>query len=245
LKNWYFLLIVALLIGCRKPEYRTCAKSAGAEATLEIPLDTFNRIYLHPHIVYELVQDSLNKLSIKGGKNLIQHIRATISDGQLKITNENKCNFLRSYKKKVHVQIHFTSLINIHFEGSEPLTNRGKLKFDWLTFLIRDGAGSVNLNFDAQQVYANISHGWGDFTFSGKVQYANLNIRSNGFCDLLGMSVQDSITVISNTQGDVKVKAQGIKLKVQTLSDGDVYYKGLPSLILFDQYASGKLIPLD
>jgi hypothetical protein len=220
-------------------------KSAGTEDTLEIPLDSFNRLYLHSHIVYSLIQDSLNKVVITGGSNLLPHIRSTVTDGQLEISNENKCNFLRSYKKKVTVEIHFSSLINIHFEGSEPMTNRGTLKFDWLTFLIRDGAGPVNLNFDAQHVYANISHGWGDFTFSGNVQYANLNIRSNGYCDLLGMNIQDSVTVISNTQGDVKVKAQGIKLKVQTLSDGDVYYKGIPSLIEFDQFSNGQLIDMN
>lgn len=245
MKYGIIFVLALLFAGCKKPEERACIKTAGPEAKLEIPLDSFNRIYLHSHVVYSLIQDSLNKVVIKGGKNLINHIKASVVDGQLEISNENKCNFLRSYKKKVTVEIHFTSLINIHYEGSEPMTNEGTLKFDWLTFLIRDGAGPVNLNFDAQQVYANISHGWGDFTFSGNVQYANLNIRSNGYCDLLGMNIQDSVTVISNTQGDVKVKAQGIKLKVQTLSDGDVYYKGIPSLIEFDQYSNGELINLN
>ena len=245
MKYGYIIVVAFLIFGCKNPEERTCLKSAGDEDTLEIPLDSFDRIYLHPHIVYSLIQDSLNKVVITGGKNLINHVTTSVIDGQLEISNENKCNFLRSYKKKVSVEIHFTSLINIHFEGSEPMTNQGTLKFDWLTFLIRDGAGSVNLNFNAQQVYANISHGWGDFTFSGNVHYANLNIRSNGYCNLLGMNIQDSATVISNTQGDVKVKAQGIKLKVQTLSDGDVYYKGIPSLIEFSQYSNGELIQLN
>jgi hypothetical protein len=179
---------------------------------------------------------------ISGGKNLIGHVSATVTDGLLEISNKNRCSFLRSYKKKIKVEIHFTHLINIHFEGSESMTNKGKLKFDWLTFLIRDGSGSVSLNMDAQQVYATISHGWGDFTFSGSVQYANLNIRSNGYCDLYGMNVYDSLTVISNTQGDVNINAAGIKLKAQTMSDGNIFYKGIPDFILFESFSSGKLI---
>jgi hypothetical protein len=168
-----------------------------------------------------------------------------VSNGLLDISNENRCNFLRSYKKKIKAEIHFTSLINIHFEGTEPLTNKDKLTFDWLTFLIRDGAGSVSLNRDAKQIYATISHGWGDFTFSGNVQYANLNIRSNGYCDLFDMNISDSVTVVSYTQGDVKISAQGIKLKAQTLSDGDIYYKGVPSLIEFVKLSNGELITVN
>jgi hypothetical protein len=246
MKSILFLLLFAVfLVSCKKPEDRKCAKATGEETSLEIPLDTFDKLYLHEHLVYELIQDSTDKVVLTGGKNLLNHVAVNVSDGLLDISNENRCSFLRSYKKKIKAEIHFTSLINIHFEGTEPLTNKDILKFDWLTFLIRDGAGSVSLNMDAQQIYATISHGWGDFAFTGNVQYANLNIRSNGYCDLFGMNISDSVTVVSNTQGDVKISAQGIKLKAQTLSDGDIYYKGAPSLIEFDKISNGELIKVN
>jgi len=236
------ILLLVISTSCKKAEDRTCAKTAGEETSVEIPLDSFDKVYLHEHLIYELIQDSTDKIVLTGGKNLLNHVLVSVSDGLLDVSNENRCNFLRSYKKKIKVEIHFTSLINIHFEGTEPLTNKGKLKFDWLTFLIRDGAGSVTLNMDAQQIYATISHGWGDFTFSGTAQYANLNIRSNGYCDLYGMDLSDSATVVSNTQGDIKVNAQGIKLKAQTLSDGDIYFKGVPSILQFEKLSNGELI---
>ncbi len=236
------ILLLAISVSCKKAEDRTCSKTTGDETSMEIPLDEFDRLYLHEHLVYELIQDSTDKIVLSGGKNLLKHVSVNVSDGLLDVSNENRCNFLRSYKQKIKVEIHFTRLINIHFEGTEPLTNKGTLKFDWLTFLIRDGAGSVSLNMDAQQIYATISHGWGDFTFSGTAQYVNLNIRSNGYCDLYGMDLTDSATVVSNTQGDVKIKAQGIKLKAQTLSDGDIYYKGIPSILQFEKLSNGELI---
>ena len=139
-------------------------------------------------------------------------------------------------------EIHFTSIINIQFEGTEALVNRDTLQFDWLTFLIRDGAGKVKLNFNAQFVNAIVSHGWGDFTFKGTVNQANFNVRSNGFCDTYGMKVLDSLTVISNTQGTVKVNTNGAKLKAQTEADGNILYKGIPSSIQFNQIGSGSLI---
>jgi hypothetical protein len=197
---------------------------------------------LREHLVYELIQDSTDKVVISGGKNLIGYVSAKVSDGLLEISNKNRCSFLRSYKKEIKVEIHFTRLINIHFEGNEPMRNKGKLKFDWLTFLISDGAGSVFLRMDAQSIHAIIGHGWGDFTFLGSAEYALLNIRSNGYCDMYGMTVSDSLTIVSNTQGDVKINASGAKLKAQTLADGNIYYKGVPNLIQFERFSNGTLI---
>lgn len=237
-----FVFAALLAVGCSKPEDRDCLKSVGDDATLEIIPPSFDKILLREHLEYVLVQDSVEKIILHGGKNLLNFINIEMVDGALEISNVNKCNFLRTYKRKVQVEIHFINLLNIHFEGTESLTNKGTLEFDWLTFLIRDGAGPVKLNFNAQSVNATISHGWGDFTFTGTVNYANLNVRSNGYCDTYGMTVLDSLTVISNTQGSVKVNADQTKLKAQIDADGNIYYRGTPNSIKLNQHGNGELI---
>jgi hypothetical protein len=191
---------------------------------------------------FVLVQDSIEKITITGGENMLNFIEATVTDGLLDIQNKNKCSFLRSYKKKIIVEIHFKSLINILFQGTLPLTNRGVLKFDWLTFLLKDGAGSVNLNLEAESLHATISHGWGDFTFSGKTKKANITVRSNGFCDTYGLEVSDVLTVISKTPGAVKVNADGSKIKAQIDADGNIYYIGSPAMIELNRYGNGNLM---
>ncbi len=233
---------ILMLISCSKVEDRACVKSVGEETTLEILTPQIDRLFLHEHLEYVLVQDTVEKVVLIGGKNLLNFVIVDVSDGLLDISNTNKCNFLRSYKKKIRVEIHFIELINIHFEGTESLTNKDTLQFNWMTFLIRDGAGPVALNFNADVIYATVSHGWGDFTFNGTVNYANLNVRSNGFCDTYGLKVKDSLTVISNTQGYVKVNANKVKFKSQIDLDGDIYYKGIPTLIKFNQFGKGVLI---
>ena len=237
-----YIFILSIVAACKKPEERTCFKRTGEIDTLELTLGSFDKLFLHEHLEYELIQDSLDKVVLVGGKNLLGEIQLTVTEKLLDISNHNRCNFLRDYQKKVKAEIHFTNIINIHFEGTETLVNRDTLQFDWLTFLIRDGAGPVKLNFNAQYVNAIVSHGWGDFTFKGKVNHANLNVRSNGYCDTYGMKVLDSLTVISNTQGSVRVNANGAKLKAQTEADGNILYKGAPSSIQFNQIGSGSLI---
>jgi hypothetical protein len=56
------------------------------------------------------------------------------------------------------------------------------------------------------------------------------------------MTVQDSLVVISRTQGDVRINANGAKLKAQTEQDGNIYYKGTPSSIKFNKFGNGELI---
>lgn len=233
---------ILLLFSCSKAEDRACVKSAGEDAVLEVLTPQIDQLFLHEHLEYVLVQDTVEKVVLTGGKNLLNFVQIDVSEGLLDISNTNKCNFLRSYKKKVKVEIHFIELINIHFEGTESLTNKDTLQFNWMTFLIRDGAGPVTLNFNANAIYATVSHGWGDFTFNGTVNHANLNVRSNGFCNTYGLKIIDSLTVISNTQGYVKVNANNVKFKSETDLDGDIYYKGIPSLIIFNRYGKGDLI---
>lgn len=240
----YLIILVCLLsiLSCQKPEDRACWKFVGEETELEILLDSFDKLMLHEHLEYVLVQDSLEKVVIKGGQNLVNFVKAEVTDGLLDLSNENKCNFLRSYKKKIVVEIHFKELINIHFEGTEALSNIGTLEFNWLTFMIRDGAGSVRLNFNAESIHAVITHGYGDFTFTGSTKKANLNIRSNGFCDTYGLAIIDSLTVISNTQGITKINANNTKLKAQIDAAGDILYKGNPSSLKLNKYGDGELI---
>ena len=242
IKYIFVIVLIVAASACKKAEKRSCWKSVGENATKEIQLEPFNKIKLHAHLNYLLVQDSTDKLVLKGGKNLLNFVSAERVEDVLEIKNENKCNFLRDYDQKITVEIHFTSLINIHFEGSEPLLSEGKLKFDWLTLLIRDGAGPVELDFEAQYINTILAHGFGSFKYTGSTNRANFNIRSNGYGDAYGLSVNDSLTVVSKTQGDVKINADGAKLKAQTEADGDILYKGLPSSIQFNQYGTGNLV---
>lgn len=246
MRIWTLLFFVVVLISCKKAEFRSCVKSAGPDAERVVDLEHFDQLFLREKIKYVLVQDTVEKVVIKGGKNLLNFIDCKVTDALLEISNENKCAFLRSIKHKVTVEIHFKELINIRYEGTETLTNKGQLNVGWLTFLVRDGAGPVNLNLKAQAIYAGVSHGWGDFTFTGEVGHLNLNIRSNGYCDTYGMIVHDSLTVISNTPGIVKVNADNTYLKAELSGSGDVWYKGmtLADPIVY-QYSTGKLIKKD
>jgi hypothetical protein len=209
----FYLFLFFFLLSCNKAEDRKCFKKIGkvVEKTINVP--PFHLLHLLPKIEYVLIQDSTDKLVIKGGENLINFIEWKVNDSKLEIKNTNACNFLRKLDHVIVVEIHFTKLINILFEGSEKLSTKGKLKTDYFVLHIVDGAGPVNINIEAITLQADIAHGWGDYTLSGKANYARIAARSNGFCDTYQLILKDSIRVENQSAGNLKVNADGIALR--------------------------------
>jgi hypothetical protein len=236
-------LLIFQFSACKKSEQRKCFKTIGSEISKTIDLPSFNKLLLKEHIEYVLIQDSTDKLVIRGGENVVNFIEfKLVEDNRIKIENKNKCSFLRKLNAKIIVEIHYTEINDIHFEGTESLTNVGTLKGSYLSLLIRDGAGSVKLNIDTPLTFADISHGWGDYTFTGKTEYAEIRARSNGYCDVLGLEVSDSIFTSNSTAGTIKLKADGIALRGEILTNGKIVYRGTPSLIDVKITGTGKLV---
>ena len=239
----YFFWIFLLLGSCKKAENRSCFKSIGKATEKTIELTSFDKLFLKEHIEYILIQDSTDKLVITGGKNLVNFIHWSIDDNQvLYLENDNKCNFLRKLDQIITCEIHFTSLYNIQFEGTEAMKSIDTLISPYFTLLIRDGAGSVNLTLKSIAINADISHGWGDYTLSGKTDFARIAARSNGFCDVQNLKIKDSVFVSSESVGKIKVSANGIPLRGEIKSFGDIWYYGTPTVISVKESSTGKLI---
>lgn len=247
MKSLIVLIVVGLCFAsCKKAEDRRCFKFLGEEKTIEVELEDFDKLILNAHLEYILVQDSTDKLVITGGENVVNLVEWEIdNDKILTISNGNKCNFLRNERKVIKVEIHYTNVYNIRFEGTEPLTTKGTLKTDYFVLLIRDGAGPVTMDLDCISVNADISHGWGDYTFTGTTDYAYLAARSNGFCDTRGLSVSTDIYVASETSGTIKVNCGNLNLKGHLKSNGDIEYIGNPSSVNVLNTGTGKVIDLD
>jgi Putative auto-transporter adhesin, head GIN domain len=244
MKYALFGCFLAFVFSCKKPENRRCFKSWGKETVREIPLENFQALDLHEHMEFVLIQDSLNKVVIKAGENMVNFIETSVSDGVLLIKNKNKCRFLRDKKKTIRVEIHFTYLLNIKFAGTERMYSMGTLDLDYFTMTIRDGAGPINLNVNALVVNTDISHGAGDFTISGSALKARFIIKTNGFCDVTGLQVADSLYVGSETSGNMKINANNTNVKGFLKQNGSIYYVGAPLSMDIAVTGTGAVKPL-
>lgn len=237
----YFFVSIIFLAACKKAENRHCFKSIGKEIVKEISLDDFDKLELYEHIEFVLVQDSVSKVIISGGKNLLKDISFNVSDKILIVKNNNRCHFLRRYDKVVKAEIHFINLSELTYKGTESVTNKDTLNLTWFALGVSDGSGSVKLNLNADIINA-YSSSYTDFTLAGKVNYAEFTIRSNSFCDTYGLKVKNSLNVISSSMGLTKVNADKSELKAEINNGGNIYYIGDPSIKVYNKYGNGELI---
>lgn len=245
-KLWtYYFLISILAFSCKKAEDRSCFKFVGDEVTKTIELQQIDSLYLYDNIIYTLIPDTTNYVELKGGENLLNYIECLNNDKKLEVRNNNKCNFLRSYKKKVTAYIHVKEVKYIHFEGAEKLTNEDTLVSGELRLFIRDGAGPVDLTVVNGYMSAAITHGWGDFTLRGMTQTAFLNCNTNSYCNTTDFKVESDLNVYSNTGGNMVINANGANLSATIKRDGDILYSGVPNSINIEDTGEGELIKIE
>ncbi|MEX1192330.1 MAG: DUF2807 domain-containing protein [Brumimicrobium sp.] len=239
--------ILILSVGCKKAEDRNCLKSNGNTSSLKLNFENeVDSLFLFDNLEYIIIPDSINYIELIGGKNLLNHIDAQYSNAGISIRNENKCNFLRSYKQKIKAEIHIKSIRAILYEGGETLTNLDTLKSPELRLTIRDGAGPVDLTVENGYMSAVVTHGWGDFTLHGKTSNTFLNCSTNSFCNALDLKTANSLVVNSQTEGDMKVNVNGTQLKAILNRNGNILYKGVPNTVqLIDSVGNGQLIDLN
>ena len=239
----YFLLLLIAATGCKKPEDRKCWKSAGKSVVKRVEVGEFTTMMIKEHLEIELIQDTVCFVNVLGGENMVNLVEVKNDNGLLTLSNKNKCSFLRKYSKsKIKVEIHFKQCTNIEYQGSSPMYSRDTLHVNYFVLLIRDGSSSVDLTLKSDYLQTVIAHGFGDFTLRGKANYANLDVRSNGFCHTENLNIRDSMTIISNTPVHSYVNAANCKLKAQIESSGNIYYTGTPTAIQSFLYGSGSLI---
>jgi hypothetical protein len=247
MKNyWIYILLISITVfSCKKAEDRSCLKFAGDESTKIITLGDTDSLYLFDNIEYTIVPDTIDFIELKGGENLLNHIECMYYNDKLEVRNKNKCNFLRSYKKKVKAFIHVQEIRYIHFEGTESLISQDTLKSGELRLLIRDGAGPVELTVENGYMSAVVSHGWGDFTLHGNTSFAFLNCSTNSFCNTSDLKVESDLKVYSNTAGNMTVNANGTNLHASIKRDGNILYTGVPNSIEVVNTGEGEVTGVD
>ena len=244
MKTWQIVIVFMgslWFTACKKPEDRSCFKRSGELSERSVFLGNFNRLDLRERMKFVLMQDSTNKVVIQGGKNLLNFVEVTENDGLVTVVNNNRCNYWRNYAIPT-VEIHYTRLINLNFEGTERLYNADTLITDYLTLTLKDGGGTVDLKVKALDIKAENTYGWGNLVLHGSTQSLRANLMGDGAFDFQGLKVSNVLKILTVSSRDQKIGADGIPLQVQIDGVGNVRYWGTPSGILLNEYGSGTLI---
>ena len=239
--NILFALAILLHLSCKKENLCDCLKGTGEIVTEERVLTDFNKIYIEDDINLVLQEDTQNFLNVEAGENLIKLIKTEIKDSCLYLRNDNKCNWMRSFKNKVNVSLHYKKLEYItYFKASGNVSNNGTLHSSFLQVDDYNGSGKITLNVDVQTSHYSLHTGPADIFISGNTDIAYLYSAGNGVADLRNMTA-GGMYMNNKSTNSCYVNATNT-LEVEIGYIGDVYYTGDPPNVKLVTTGSGKLI---
>jgi len=236
-----FVLITLVLSSCKKAENRPCFKSSGDLSELEISIDSVQKFELYGGVVYNFYQDTLRKIVIKGGENVIGFIDVKQNAYVTSVNNLNSCNFLRDYDNKITVDIHYPHYKSIYAEPTEPMRFIDTLRGDDTKIELRNGGESLDLTVDIKSLKLEVTFGAGSINVNGKSNYLKLVTQNLGRINALGVSSVDMF-IFQNSTTDMPVNLQNSNVKVHFSGNGDVRYIGVPYVLDVSGEGDGEII---
>ena len=242
--KFLFLSLVCLNLSCSKDRLCNCFYKSGKTERKEIILDEFNEIHINNIFNVYLTQDTINKITIEGGKNLIPNIKATVDNKVLEISDKNKCNFLRNYEtRNLYISVKPNILRRIAIYGEINLYSTDTINSDELEIVVFSGIAQTDLILHNNVTRLTIHAATGSYTLRGISPTVYYYSFGTGwiFADKLK---SDYISVSNKSTGDAYIYAsKEISGNIDYI--GNVYYSGNPAVINVIQTSKGRLIKQD
>ncbi len=228
---------------CGKGNACDCFKGTGNVIQEERQLPTFHSVYLEDNVNLIFQEDTVQKIIVQAGKNLIRLVKTEMRGDELYIHNDNKCNFTRRYDIPINVYIHYVrnQFYSIKSKATSVISNSNPCTNDSID-LQTESSGDINFQFSGSTIVHTHQHGAGDITISGVC--AQLVIYSTG----TGFTLADGCTsdytwTYTNTTGKITLGTTN-SLVVIIDGSGNIYYRGNPASINTTYNSTGRLLPL-
>jgi hypothetical protein len=240
LKIIIYLLPAGLiwLAGCTKSG--DCFTNTGTIITEERRVGDFDSISVQNYVNLILIQDSVNKVVVEAGQNVISGITTQVINNQLFIDNTLKCNWLRSYSKPINVYISVKHLEKIYYLGTGNITSTNTLRSEYLNLDIWGGCGSFDLNLDVNQGLFLLHLGTVDITLHGNCNVCSIYQGDYGIFKCKDLTTEYHY-ITNKGSNDCFVNVSHY-FQATINSIGNIYYTGNPDTLIYSAKGEGKLI---
>ena len=236
------LCFTCLILSNNCTEQSDCLKSTGKIISEERIPGNFIGVTLFDDINLSLVQDTIEKVIVKGGENLLYDINSDINNEVLYLKNYNHCKYLRSYQKEILAEVHYIRLKSIVHGGSAKITS-DIIKSNELVIWLDGAKGEIYLNLNIDNLKLEHRSGNGYTYLQGTVKNGTINSYAEGLLDLRNLNI-NNLTMLSDSYNDAYIWVTGT-LEVEITSLGNVYYRGDPYIKKYIRTGQGQLIKTD
>jgi len=220
------ILVILGLTACNKSE--NCFTSSGELTRDTLTVTSFDSIYLFDNVTLVLTQDSINRVVVEAGKNIISGITAEVSGNSLVIHNNNSCNWLREYSNPtVYVSYsYYKKILYIYYESSGDVRSTNLLYNEAIEVHTWGGSGTIDLTVNCRKGIFEQHMGTVDFLIRGICEESNVFAGDYGLFDL--RDLRTGYTYIKNYgTNNCYVQAKH-ELNATVGSIGNIYYKTPP-----------------
>ena len=224
----YIGYISLILLSCSKPQMDDCFTSLGKEAVEIRQIDEFSKLYVEDRIEVELVQDSSKKGSIEltGPGNLLEQVSTKVMDGELRLTNTNTCNFVRSFNYSLKIKVNIQDLHRLEVSSIASVTSTDTLSLDRLE-IYHNALSDIDLILNCiEGVYVQ-SLNSATTILRGKAKALTGSIEEVSLLDARNLECEE---VLLDTHTPLDCFINGSKgLFIKIYNSGNVFYMQEPS----------------
>lgn len=240
IKSLLLIFIALAFTTCKKDHLLDCFKSAGNITTETRTATPFVNINLTDNVDLVIHPDTSYYIKVTAGDNLIDGIITELNGNTLYIRNENRCNWMRSFKNTYTVEVGMDQPGTIHYDGSGNISCLDTIRSDEFTFDCFGGSGSIDFIFNCNKTYLKNPIGRSDIHANGFSKESYIYINDVGTLDA-GNMVANNTFVNNSSTGDCRINVindLGFEIKYT----GNIFYTGNPFIYSQKYSGSGKLI---
>jgi hypothetical protein len=228
MKKILFYIACVALLSCNKATAPDIFKTTGEITTEARTVGFFDKLYVDDQVNVIIHHDTTQYVEVEAGKNLLPKIKTEIDGSTLRLYNENKWNFMRSYKYEITVHVHTDTLRYINFVGGGDISSANTLQFPVLKIETEGGSSDVLFNIDADSLFLIFHTGVGNTYINGQCNYAYFYSVGNTIFHNENLVV-NHVHCNNGSTGDFFVHALNT-LHVEVRSIANTWYRGNPSL---------------
>lgn len=247
-KKLGLISIAFLVFACAKDHVPDCIQKGGSRIFVEHHLDTFDQILVNENIELIIQEGSNHHVKIEAGEYLISDVNFTINEGLLTLTDNNQCNWLRSYQP-TKITVTTPSLYQIRSNTQYTIKSSGKLNFPNLKLVSENfnqdqiSLGDFDLEVNNQSL-SIISNNLSQFFISGHTETLFVGFYSGTTAFFGDHLIAQNVTVSHRSSHDIRVHP------IQSLSGelrgvGNLISVHTPPIVDITQLYTGSLIFLD
>lgn len=235
-----YILIFILASSCAKENRWDCFTSYGDRVAERREVGNFESVFLESNIDVEYYYSDHYQVEVIFGDNIIKHIKTENDGGNLKISNETTCNWVRDFDKRPLVKLYAPTLSYMENRCSGDISFKDTLRSTNFTYEQWECNGVANLLVNNELTVVTMHVGFCDVNIEGTTAQAELYSAANG--RMRARHLISPVTLSNNTSvQDMELFASDY-LYAEINQRGNIKYAGNPAIIESKLNGSGELV---